>query len=96
LRRRDEILRSKADIILAEYAVGESFREALLRVRKNFDANRAKFPADAERVLFDGVTFPAADTIKANSLLKDGAVARGSVSLDDTSRIRGQLVTLFR
>jgi hypothetical protein len=89
LRRKEEIIKQKNNIILAEYARSNELRETLLRIRKTWDSSRSR--GDLNN-LFDGVHIPT-DDIRADALTRDGA-SRGTVS--NLTKTRGAMVTLFR
>jgi hypothetical protein len=57
LKRKEEIILAKNDVILAEVASSNAMRESLNRLKRNIDSNRARI-GDLERVLLEGVTFP--------------------------------------
>lgn len=85
---------ARNEIILAEVAYSNQLKESLLRIRRNFETNRNQFPENAERLLFDGVIWPAEEEIRADLLLKDGAKARGNVNV--SNRTRTQIISLFK
>jgi hypothetical protein len=90
LKRKDDIIRLKNDIILAEFARSNDLRDTILRVKKTWDSARNK--GDLSN-LFAGVNLPSED-IRADSLVKDGSAARSAVS--GVQRTKGSIVTLFR
>ena len=77
---------------MAEVAYSNQLKESLLRIRRNFEKSKAKFPNDAEKLLFDGVVWPAEEDIRADALTKDGAKGRGNI----TNRTRTQMISLFK
>jgi hypothetical protein len=95
LRRKEDIIKNKNDIILAEFASGQQFKDAWTRIRKNFDAAKGRSGADLERTLFEGVILPSSDEIRADNLTRDSAVAR-QTNIPNVQRLRGNLVTLFK
>ena len=98
-KRKDEIIRSKNEQILAEVAASNIFRESLNRLRRNLDQNRAQI-GSLERVIIEGVTFPEQSgfEIRADTLTRDGTVARTSnySSAPLSTQYRTQMVSLFR
>lgn len=94
VRRKEDIIRAKNEVILAEFANGQQFKDAWTRVKRNLDSNKGRFP-ELERTLFEGVVIPTSDEIRADSLTKDNAVARNT-NIPNVQRLRGNLVTLFR
>jgi hypothetical protein len=95
LRRKEDIIKNKNEIILAEFASGQQFKEAWSRIRKNFDAAKGRSGADLERTLFDGVILPSSDEIRPDSLTRDNAVAR-QTNIPNIQKLRGNLVVLFK
>ena len=93
--KNEDLVRAKNDVIMAEIAHSTQLKEYLLRIRKNFDTNQSKFPADAEKLLFNGVVFPAEEDIKAEALLKDGATGRGATQ-NISKGTRTQIISMFR
>ena len=72
---------------------------AMNRIRKNIEANRARI-GDLERVILEGVNFSEVGSfdIKADILTKDGASSRskGYQNLSQQQKYKAQLVQLFR
>ena len=95
VRRKEDLLRNKNDIILAEFANGQQFKDAWARVKRNVDGAKGKYGADLERTIFDGVVLPTVDEIRADNLTRDNAVAR-QTNIPNVQRLRGSLVTLFK
>jgi hypothetical protein len=99
LKRREEIILAKNDVILAEVASSNTMRESLNRLKRNIDLNRAKI-GDLERVLLEGVTFPEVGSfeIKADLLAKDGAISRSKSyqNLPENQKYKTKLIQLFR
>lgn len=67
----------------------------MLRIKRNFEANRTQFPDNADRLLFDGVIWPAEEEIRADLIVKDGAKGRGGV-VNVSNRTRTQVIALFK
>jgi hypothetical protein len=90
LKRKDEIIKLKNDVILAEFARSNELKDTILRLKKTWDNARNK--GDLGN-LFAGVNLPAED-VRADALVKDGSAARSAVS--GVQRTKGAIVTLFR
>jgi len=95
VRKSEDLVKHKNDIILAEFANGQLFKDAWNRVKRNVDGAKAKYGADLERTVFEGVVLPTVDEIRADALTKDNAVARNT-NIPNIQRLRGNLVTLFK
>ena len=99
LKRKEDIILAKNDVILAEVASSNALRESLNRLKRNIDPNRSRV-GDLERVLLEGVTFPEVGSfeIKADLLTKDGALSRSQSyqGMSENQKYRTQLVQLFR
>jgi len=98
LRRKEEIILAKNDVIMAEVSASNAFREAFNRLKKNIDTNRSKI-GDLERVIFDGVVIPEGNfEIRSDVLTKDGASSRSGsyqgTSQDQKNKL--QMIQLFR
>lgn len=95
LKRKQEIILAKNDIILAEVAASN----AMNRIRRNIETNRNRI-GDLERVILEGVNFSEVGSfdIKADVLTKEGASSRskGYQNLAQNQKYKTQLVGLFR
>jgi chromosome segregation ATPase len=89
LKRKDEIIKLKNDLIISEYARSNDLKETILRLRRTWESSRNRGELNN---LFDGVVVPTED-IRVDSLTRDGAT-RGAVA--PLTKTRGALVTLFR
>ena len=71
LKRKEDFINAKNDVILAEVAASNAVRESLNKLRRNVDTNKSRM-GDLERVIFEGVAFPEAGSfeIKADVLTK--------------------------
>ena len=54
LKRKEEIILAKNEVILAEVASSNALKENLNRIRRNIDTNRSRV-GDLERTIFEGV-----------------------------------------
>ena len=99
LKRKEDIINAKNDIILAEVASSNAFRESLNKIKRNVDTNRSRI-GDLERTIFEGVTFPEAGSfeIRADVLTKEGALSRskGYQNMSQNQKYKTQLIQLFR
>lgn len=99
LKRKEDIINSKNDIIFAQVAASNALRESLNKLKRNVDTNRSRV-GDLERMIFEGVAFPEVGSfeIKADALLKDGASSRsqGYQGQSQNQKNKTQVVQLFR
>lgn len=99
LKRKEDIINAKNDVILAEVASSNALRESLNKLRRNLDTNKSRV-GDLERMILDGVTFPETGSfeIRADVLTKDGANSRSSgyQNMSQNQKYKTQLIQLFR
>ena len=99
LKRREETILSKNEVILAEVASSNNLKDSLNKIKRNIDVNRSRV-GEMEKVLLEGVIIPEIGSfeIKADLLTKDGALSRSKSyqSLPENQKYRTQLIQLFR
>ena len=85
LRIKEEIINGKNDIILAEVATSNAYRDAVNQIRRNVDLNRFKIQ-DLEKIVFNEVRLPELSSydIKADMLVR-GTVQARSLSFQQLS-----------
>lgn len=95
LKRKEEIILSKNNIILAEVAASN----AINKIRKNIEINRSRI-GDLERIILDGVNFAEIGTfdIRSDVLTREGASSRTRVyqGQNQNQRNKTKLIQLFR
>jgi hypothetical protein len=57
MRRKEEIILQKNDIIMAEVAASNAMRETINKIQRNLNNNRSKLGGDAEKLIMDSINF---------------------------------------
>ena len=80
LKRKEDIISLKHQTALAEVANSTALRDALNTIKRNMENNRFKI-GDAEKIIFNGVTFPDVGSldIKADSFSESNLASRSRV-----------------
>jgi hypothetical protein len=100
MRRKEEIILQKNDIIMAEVAASNAMKETINKIQRNLNNNRSKLGGDAERLIMDSINFAEIGNfeIRSDLLTKEGAQSRSSSfsSQSQNQKNKTQLIALFR
>jgi len=100
LKRKEEIILAKNEVIMAEVAASNAFRESLNKVKRNIDSNKSRLGADVERLVLEAVNLPdfGSFDIKSDLLTRDGAQSRSKSfqGQNEGQRNKTKLIQLFR